>query len=116
MTVWTLRRNLHIAMQKGMHWSRAFTGRITADVKLVGATISCEATLREGNPKKGSRQNAHVQSYAMATDQARESNSVTLCCEQLITEQHVSKREGWHHSKAVWKATCTQTAQRGAMK
>lgn len=56
-------------IQKGVHWSRAFTGRITADVKLVGATISCENTLRDGDPTKGSRQSPHVQSYAMATDQ-----------------------------------------------
>ena len=30
---------------------------------------SCEGTLRGGDPKGERRQNAHVQSYAMATDQ-----------------------------------------------
>lgn len=57
--------------QRDVHWSRAFTGRITDDTKLVGATISCESTLKDGDAKKGSRQNAHVQSYAMATDQVQ---------------------------------------------
>lgn len=57
--------------QRDVHWSRAFTGRITDDTKLVGATISCESTLKDGDAQKGSRQNAHVQSYAMATDQVQ---------------------------------------------
>lgn len=62
---------LTVRQQEAMHWSRAFTGRLTPDVKLVGSTISCEATLKDGDATKGSRQNAHVQSYAMATDQVR---------------------------------------------
>lgn len=62
---------LTLRQQKAKHWSRAFTERITPDVKLVGSTISCEATLRDGDATKGRRQNAHVQSYAMATDQVQ---------------------------------------------
>jgi hypothetical protein len=41
-----------------MHWTHPFTSKLQKDVKLVGSTISCEA----GHP--------HVQSYAVATDQA----------------------------------------------
>ena len=35
----------------------------------VGSTISCEGTFRGGDPSADKRTNAHVQSYAMTTDQ-----------------------------------------------
>ena len=68
----TCMHTLTLRQQEATHWSRAFTERLTPDVKLVGSTISCEATLKDGDATKGSRQNAHVQSYAMATDQVQD--------------------------------------------
>ena len=53
-----------------MHWSQILTSRLTtSDVKLVGATISCEPCWQGGNTANAKRHNAHVQSYFMATDQ-----------------------------------------------
>lgn len=51
------------------HWSRILTGRITDDVKLVGATISCEGANKGGVLSGEMRRNPHVQSYVVATDQ-----------------------------------------------
>ena len=58
-------------MQKGLHWSQVFTGRLSEDVKLVGSTISCETAYMGGRPGNEARHNAHVQSYVMATDQVQ---------------------------------------------
>lgn len=46
------------------------TSRIADDVKVVGATINCEAAYWENKLDGKARKNPHVQSYAMATDQA----------------------------------------------
>lgn len=51
------------------HWSRVLTDRITDDVKLVGATISCEGANKGGVLSGEMRRNPHVQSYVVATDQ-----------------------------------------------
>lgn len=56
-------------MQDTLHWSHVLTGKLTDRVKLVGATISCEQSYLGGDPKNTARQNPHVQSYFMATDQ-----------------------------------------------
>ena len=56
-------------MQKGLHWSKVFTARLSSDVKLVGSTISCETAYMGGDPSNEARHNAHVQSYVIATDQ-----------------------------------------------
>lgn len=70
---------------KGRHWSRAFTDRITADVKLVGPTISCEGI------EKGTsiRHNPHTQSYLLATDQVglavlKDNGHVFKCHTELL--------------------------------
>jgi hypothetical protein len=56
--------------QRSMHWTEVFTSRLNADAKLVGSTISCEATTRQSPlGTVESRANAHVQSYLAATDQ-----------------------------------------------
>ena len=47
------------------------TTRLNNNVKLVGSTISCEPAWLSGNMSNEKRQIAHVQSYVMATDQAR---------------------------------------------
>lgn len=52
-----------------MHWSRILTGRINEEVKLVGATISCEGANKGGVLSGEMRSNPHVQSYVVATDQ-----------------------------------------------
>lgn len=44
--------------------------RITDKVKLVGPTISCEGSPKDGNIDGEWRTNPHVQSYVLATDQA----------------------------------------------
>lgn len=48
-----------------MHFTEAMTSKLTADVKLVGPTISCEGTTA---PSGERRENPHVQSFAVATD------------------------------------------------
>ncbi|KAI3431515.1 hypothetical protein D9Q98_004565 [Chlorella vulgaris] len=53
----------------GLHWSQVLTQRITADTKLVGATISCEGANQAGVLTGKMRRNPHVQSYVVATDQ-----------------------------------------------
>ncbi|EIE24703.1 hypothetical protein COCSUDRAFT_14419 [Coccomyxa subellipsoidea C-169] len=53
----------------GLHWSKLLTLRLSSTVKLVGSTISCEPAWEGGNTANEKRQNAHVQSYVMATDQ-----------------------------------------------
>lgn len=52
-----------------MHWTEAFTGSLTDTVKLVGPTISCVGVPFAANISNEWRKVAHVQSYAMATDQ-----------------------------------------------
>ena len=56
-------------LQAGRHWSKVFTDKLSQDVKLVGSTISCEGSHAGGDPNRELRQNPHVQSYAVATDQ-----------------------------------------------
>jgi hypothetical protein len=56
------------------HWTQLFTGKITSSVKLVGPAISCEhfcigILMPDGLRNRYCRQNAHVQSVAVATDQ-----------------------------------------------
>lgn len=48
-----------------VHWTQIFTSKLTADTKLVGSTINCGGayTISEMQP--------HIQSYALALDQAR---------------------------------------------
>lgn len=48
---------------RDVHWSTAFTRKLTGDVKLVGSTINC------GGAYALSAQQPHVQSYAVAMDQ-----------------------------------------------
>lgn len=50
-------------------WHEHMTSRITNEVKVVGATINCEAAYWENKLDGKARKNPHVQSYAMATDQ-----------------------------------------------
>ena len=57
-------------LQAFVHWSSILASRLTSKVKLVGSTISCEGTFQNGDLTAARRQNPHVQSYIMATDQA----------------------------------------------
>lgn len=73
--------------QAGVHWSDVLTTRINSKVKLVGPTISCEPAWQGGNLSSEKRQVPHVQSYAIATDQA--------CCLTLaILPQQMLLRQG----------------------
>lgn len=58
-------------LQKRIHWTTAFTSRLTAHVKLVGSTISCGRIHKHNKPELPFRSNPHVQSYMMATDQVQ---------------------------------------------
>ena len=53
-----------VLLQGKVHFTQLMTSKLIDDVKLVGPTISCGGTIRDGEV----RQNPHVQSYAMATD------------------------------------------------
>jgi hypothetical protein len=55
---------------QGMHWTRALTARLGGDVRMAGATISCEPAWEGGLLSGRQRQNPHVQSYLVAMDQA----------------------------------------------
>lgn len=63
------RVNDSVPQQVGLHWSKLLTLRLSSTVKLVGSSISCEPAWEGGNTANEKRQNAHVQSYVMATDQ-----------------------------------------------
>lgn len=49
-----------------MHFTELMTSKLVGDVKLVGPTINCEGTAEFATGEV--RQNPHVQSFAMATD------------------------------------------------
>ena len=62
--------------QGTQHWTALFTRKLSAKVKLVGPSISCEhfcllMTDDAGAPTRYCRKNAHVQSVAVATDTVR---------------------------------------------
>ena len=56
-------------VQAFLHWTGILTSRLVGKVKLVGSTISCEGTFKNGDLTAERRENPHVQSYVMATDQ-----------------------------------------------
>lgn len=60
---------LPVYSQGSKRWHEHMTDRITDKVKVVGATISCEAAYWENSLAGKARKNPHVQSYAIATDQ-----------------------------------------------
>ena len=73
---------------KQQAWSRIFTDKLNEDVKLVGSTISCEGASLGGDPANAWRQNPHVQSYVLATDQVglgilQRDGNVFACFEDL---------------------------------
>lgn len=57
--------------QDSKRWHEHITSRINGTVKLVGPTISCEGSPKEGKVDGEWRTNPHVQSYVLATDQVR---------------------------------------------
>lgn len=59
------------SVQGSKRWHEHMTSRITDDVKVVGSTVNCEAAYWENKLDGKARKNPHVQSYAMATDQAQ---------------------------------------------
>lgn len=54
-----------------MHWTEAFTSRLTESVKMVGSAISCEGAPRAGHAALEWRRNPYVLPYAWATDAVR---------------------------------------------
>ena len=76
------------AYHKQGAWSRIFTDKLNDKVKLVGSTISCEGAPLGGNIDNEWRQNPHVQSYVLATDQIglavlQQAGEVFTCYEDL---------------------------------
>ena len=64
--------NWHVCyLQAFLHWTGILTSRLVGKVKLVGSTISCEGTFKNGDLSAERRENPHVQSYVMATDQVQ---------------------------------------------
>jgi hypothetical protein len=53
-----------------LHWTEAYTSRLTAHVKLVGAWVSCEGAPRWGNAAADWRGNPYVSPSIWATDAA----------------------------------------------
>eukprot|EP01025_Chloroclados_australasicus_P067784 TRINITY_DN939_c1_g1_i1.p2 TRINITY_DN939_c1_g1~~TRINITY_DN939_c1_g1_i1.p2 ORF type:complete len:416 (-),score=23.99 TRINITY_DN939_c1_g1_i1:2601-3848(-) len=51
-----------------MRWVDLFISKLNDKVKLVGPTINCQGTPKDGDIQGEWRYNPHVQSYAMATD------------------------------------------------
>lgn len=71
------------AKHAGVHWTDPFVDRLTADVKLVGATISCKGSITDEVFGKGrSRRNPNVEGYALATD--REGLKVLLADREVF--------------------------------
>jgi hypothetical protein len=67
-----------------VRWQEAMVAKLSDKVKLVGPTISCEGSPKEGNVDGEWRTNPHVQSYVVATDQVgfavmREDGNVFKC-------------------------------------
>lgn len=54
-----------------MHWTEAFTSRLTKSVKMVGSAISCEGAPRAGHAALEWRRNPYVLPYAWAADAVR---------------------------------------------
>ncbi len=54
----------------GLHWTEAFTHKLTGRVKLVGSAISCEGAPRRGDAAGEWRGSPYVLPYAWATDRA----------------------------------------------
>lgn len=59
---------LPVYLRRTMHWTEPLISGITEDIKLVGPTISCEGSPRDGDRNGLWRRNPHVQSYLVATD------------------------------------------------
>jgi hypothetical protein len=54
-----------------MHWTEAFTSRLSNDTKMVGSYISCEGTPKDGDVGGEWRLNPYVLPHAWATDRVR---------------------------------------------
>lgn len=52
---------------QALHWTEAFTSRLSAGVGMVGAAISCEGAPKAGNAAGEWRNNPYVLPYAWAT-------------------------------------------------
>ena len=61
------RKNDFTRLQGRVHWLNVLLSKIKGAVKLVGPTINCQPSPREGN-MTDIRSNPHVQSYLVATD------------------------------------------------
>ncbi len=71
-------------------WHKRLTERLAGDVHMVGPTISCEGTPRDGGPAAEWLSLPHVQSHAIAVDQVRRSlaDDIIPCCRCLVASVH----------------------------
>lgn len=58
-------------------WHKRLTERLSGEVHMVGPTISCEGTPRDGGPAAEWRTLPHVQSHAIAVDQVSADSPIT---------------------------------------
>ncbi|KDD73356.1 hypothetical protein H632_c2260p0, partial [Helicosporidium sp. ATCC 50920] len=86
---------------KELHWTQVLTQRLSDEVKMVGATISCEASWKGGVLSGEKRQNPHVQSYLLAMDQE---------AYQIIKEDGAALRCYDKYHDAVWYAEMGSSA------
>lgn len=82
-------------MSDSLHWTEAFTSRITTTTKLVGSMISCEGAPAEGNAAGQWRANPHVLSSAWATDSE---GWRVLAAEPGVVRCHAKPWDARYHS------------------
>ena len=83
---------LEMGMQASVHWTSIYTQRLGPKVKLVGSTINCQPVWRRSDSSKELRQNPHVQSSVMATDQV-------TCMLSVYSSQG---EKGLHHKQRAF--------------
>lgn len=83
-----------------VHWTTAFTSKLSTDVKLVGSTINCGGAYSVDDPQP------HVQTYAVATDQRGlqviKEHGTVLACHKEMKETVVQSEMGM--SRAIIEA------------
>lgn len=102
-----------------LHWTEAFTNKLTDKVKMVGPIISCEGAPEDGNAAGDWRGNPYVSPHVWATDAE---GWQLLANEPGVFRCHGSKWESRYHSDAGaslamlkngWTIDCLLTRYQG---
>ncbi len=91
------------AMQGLISWQELLLNKLAGNVKLVGATISCEGSPFEGNIAGEWRTNPHVQSYVIATDQVGVYGWSICACLIWRTNTHTNHTGGIEGMVERWQ-------------